>query len=277
MSVDMRLTYVDRLKGFFQNRTRLIIGAPLTQSLTTAEFVGILVHTLAHLRQPLAGRTHYIIRAVNAWLLVASNEDDFIDRRIESELSKNEITVIVDILLNAMQRVFATTKFIMGAILGINTKLVGKDARALDMHADHFTAVMIGSDAFEQLAVEYRKAIRAFEQSEDVNDQLMHKDQLLQDIPEVVGSLARSYDNRIENLLRQDIEHRLTYTWEPHPADWERIDKANYLQASAIFFCDQPLIELIPSIHKIGIRATKAFYQFQDIDTNEYKFARPKF
>lgn len=276
MGLDMRIKYVDGFKGFMANRTHLVIGAPLTQSLSTAEFVGILAHTLGHLRQPFGGRSYAVIRIVNYFLYLSSRENDRLDDWIERELEKNEIAAIVDLLLTAGQRIFATNKVILGFMLRNHVKLMGKNARALDMHADQFAAVIIGSDMFEQLAIEYRKAIRAFEQSEGVNDQLMAKNQLLQDIPEVVGSLARGYDSRIENLLQQDVEHRLTYTWEPHPADWERIDKANFLQASAIMFCDEALVELIPSLHQLGVRATRAFYEHQGLDVSEYKLARPK-
>lgn len=277
MTLDMRIDYNDGIKGFMANNSHLIIGAPLTQSLSTSEFVGILAHTLGHLRQPFSGKSYFITRTINSWLLSASKEDDILDSWIEHQLEKNEILVISEILLNSLQKMFNANKSIMAFILKNHIKLLGANARALDFHADHFAAVIIGSDSFEQLALEYRKVIKAFEQSHNINDQLMVKNQLLQDIPEVVGSLVQSFNSRIEASLKQDIEQQLTYTWEPHPADWERIDKTNFLQASAIFFCDQPMNELMPNLHPLGVKATKAYYLHLGINTSEYTLARPKF
>lgn len=277
MTLDMRITYNDGIKGFMANKSHLIIGAPLTQSLSTSEFVGILAHTLGHLRQPFSGKSYFITRTANAWLFSASKDDDFLDNWIEHQLEKNEILVISEILLNSLQKMFNANKSIMAFILKNHIKLLGGNARALDFHADQFATVIIGSDSFEQLALEYRKVIMAFEQSHNINDQLMVKNQLLQDIPEVIGSLVQSFNSRIETTLKQDIEQKLTYTWEPHPADWERIDKSNFLQASAIFFCDQHMKDLMPNLHPLGVKATKAYYQHLGINTSEYTLARPKF
>jgi len=254
----------DGWRGLRGGPTALTIGMPLIAGLSARELMGVLAHALGHGARREDLRCWLLINGSNAWLDRAANAPDAWDERLEQWLEQPA---------NAAQKVFAQAaapgirllRLLMGVLFRLSRALSQRLSRQLEFEADRYEAWVAGSRQFRLTA----RNLRALEQASDevaaTNLDGWQDGRLLKNIPAAIGARFRAMGSEALRAIDADLAQAVTRYWDAHPADSERIVRAEEDKAPGLYLNEQPAVLLLRQYEHWGEQLTAETYARQGL------------
>ncbi|GAD03037.1 M48 family metallopeptidase [Agarivorans albus] len=244
---------------------RLTIGMPLLTGMNMRQLSGILAHEFGHFAQTQAMQTRYIVQTVNHWFYSRAYQPDEWDLRLQNWAKQEHMPFVMNIAIIAAQLSIGLTRFIFKGLFNLNFKLTQYMSRAMEFDADSYESRFVGSDQFENTAIELRKLALAAQKVADINKLAWNDNKLLANIPLAVANLAKQTSKAQMRKIEQQMQRTDSSTWDSHPADKDRIAFVTSRGDQGIFKSELPAALLIGDIDTLSESVSAFFYTQQGI------------
>lgn len=263
--VNASLDFGDGWRGWLRNQRVLRLGLPLFAGLSAREFAGVLAYGLGHGAATARLRSFVLINRINAWLEERALRPDAWDERLERwhEASQQPL---VQTATSLAALGIGFTQLVLGTLSRLGHALTQPLLQDLVATADHYEALVAGSQQFRLTARNRRALAQAAEEVQETNTQTRHEGRLLKDLPEAIGAEFRAMDGERLQAIEQEMELPLTRYWEAHPADVERVRGAEAQAAQGLLVNDQPASRLLQQPERWNQELTQLVYRAQGLD-----------
>lgn len=204
-------------------------------------------------------RVTYLIRAISHWFHRCVHERDSWDMRLEQFSRDGE---------GGLGLVFAAARAGVGLVrlalsgLARAADLVGHYMlRQMEFDADHRAALMAGSGQLRTTSYRIRLLEHAFADVYRDLGEIWAERRLVDDIPSMVAAKAGEMEPLLGRHIELEMQESQTRVFDTHPADSERIQRAEHLQAEGVFTLALPATVLLSDYAALARRATARFYR----------------
>lgn len=254
----------DGWRGLRGGPVVLTIGMPLIAGLSARELMGVLAHTLGHGASREDLRCWLLINHANAWLDRAANVPDAWDERLEQWLEQPA---------NAGQKLFAQAaapgvrllRLLMSLLFRLSLALSQRLSRDMEFAADRYEAWVAGSRQFRLTA----RNLRALEQAADevaaTNLENWQDGRLLKNIPAAIGAHFRAMGSETLKAIEGEMAQPAARYWDAHPADSERVARAEGDKSPGLYLNEQPAVLLLRQYEHWGEQLTAETYERQGL------------
>lgn len=246
--------------GFFSGRKVLTIGLPLVAGLTSQQFLGVLSHEFGHFAQRFGMRCSFLVNHVNAWLDVRAHQPDAWDRRLQRWAAENDEAVVRIVVLITQLGIRLSRVLLHGLFL-LSFRLSRSLSRQMEFDADRYEVMLAGSENFGETALRLRALSQAFGEIDAQNARTWREHKLLRDIPQATAAHVGTFDPQAWAKLKRSLGYGITRYWDTHPADLERVQHAQALQAAGLFHDDRSAAVLFSHFAEHCENVTRAYYR----------------
>lgn len=251
-------------RGLLKGDKVLTIGMPLLAGLSARELTGVLAHEFGHCARPADMRSYFLINKVNAWLENRAYEPDAWDERLERWHEQSE-QAAVQAAAQAAAVGIRLTRQLLAGLFRLSQRLTRHTSQQMEFDADRYAAVVAGSDQFRLTARSLRALAQAADEVQAANLVSWQEGRLLKDVPQAIATQYRGTDAESLKAIEAEMQEESTRYWDAHPADAERIARAESLQAPGYFPGAEPARLLLRSFEQRCQQATEALYRQQGI------------
>lgn len=246
-------------RGLIRNQLVLCVGMPLFAGLDTRQLAGILAHEFGHFSQGAGMRATALIYGVNGWLYRCAYRRDRWDDLLVKWSRGNDAIVVIPIAV-ARGAVWLTRKLVSG-LMWIGIAVSHLLSREMEIDADRYEAHIAGSEQFRKTAFRLRLLNVAFNAVYDeLNDSWRHR-QLVDNLPDLIAHRAKELEPEVAKQIIADLQEAQTDLFDTHPADGDRIESAERLNAVAAFRYVAPARYLLRNYDALAKRSTWHFYR----------------
>lgn len=245
--------------GFFSGRKVLTIGMPLVAGMSVQQFVGVLGHEFGHFAQRLGMRCNFLVNSVNAWLEVRSNSRDPWDDRLQ-EWQDADPWWMLQLAIWVAQQGIELSRWLMRACFWLSFRLSRSLSRQMEFDADRYESLLAGSAAFRGSALQLRALSWAWGEVDQQNARSWRERRLLRDMPQATALKTGEMSKATRQQLEQGLEDGSTRYWHTHPADLQRIQHSEALQAPGYLHDSRPAAVLFERFAEHCQRVTQAYY-----------------
>ncbi|GDY25535.1 hypothetical protein AHAT_14250 [Agarivorans sp. Toyoura001] len=256
---------LDGLMSLRNGELRLTIGLPLLTGMNMRQLSGILAHEFGHFAQAQAMQTRYIVQTTNNWFYSRAYHADEWDLRLEKWAAQEHMPLVMHIGIIAAKFSIRLTRFIFSGLFKLNFRLTQYMSRAMEFDADSYESRFVGSDQFENTAIELRKLALAAQKVSDTNKLAWNDNKLLANIPLAIANLAAQTSKTQLSKIEQQIQRGESSPWDSHPADIDRITFVTERNDKGIFKSELPASLLITDIETLCESVSAFSYTSQGI------------
>lgn len=253
--------------GFFSGRKVLTIGMPLVAGLSVQQFVGVLGHEFGHFAQRLGMRCSFLINSVNAWLEVRGQRGDPWDARLQDWLEDDPWWFFQLVIWFAQQGI-ELSRLLMRGCFWLSFRLSRSLSRQMEFDADRYESLLAGSAAFRASALRLRTLHWAWCEVDEQNARTWRERRLLRDIPEATALKVEELSPATLQQLEQGMSEASTRYWHTHPADLDRIQHSEALQAPGYLHDGRPAAVLFEQFPRHCQRVTADYYAQMGLEYN---------
>ena len=246
-------------RGFFSGRKVLTIGMPLVAGMSVQQFIGVLGHEFGHFAQRLGMRCNFLINAVNAWLEVRGNSRDPWDDRLQGWL-ETDPWWLFQLAIWVAQQGIELSRLLMRGCFWLSFRLSRSLSRQMEFDADRYESLLAGSAAFRGSALQLRALSWAWGEVDQQNARTWRERRLLRDMPQATALKTAELSQATLQQLQQGLEEGSTRYWHTHPADLQRIQHSEALQAPGYLHDPRPAATLFEQFASHCQRVTQAYY-----------------
>ena len=257
------VSFVRGVHGIFKKQIQLTIGMPLVNGLDAKMFVGVLAHELGHFSQRYGMIVSYLINAVNGWLYSRAYEPDAIDSKISEWFDESD-NGFMNIIYASMLTGIGLIRSLMSILFSINLYFSAYFSRQMEYDADSYEALISGSHNFKATSFQLRKLYYSRHEIDYLAAASYDREyKVFSDIPEATKRLSELIDKVALKEIKKNMEQQQTMFWDSHPADNERIEKAEQLKHPGLFLESFPARLLVDSYQKLNNKVSFNFYSYE--------------
>jgi len=257
--VNASAAFHEGLRGLLRDRLVLTVGMPLLAAMHTRELAGVLAHELGHFRQGAGMRATYLIRCAGGWLRAALDECDGWERRLGRRGGRACSVWLAPLGLLARVPI----QLVRGLLLALLAAGEGAGhymLRQMEYDADRHEVQVAGSAQFRPTSLHLRLLLQAFEAVAADLARLWEQRKLVEDLPSAVASKAQALAANPAANIPRSAPGPVPRWRSTHPADAERIRRAERQKAPGVFRLELPARHLLQHYESLTGRVTRHFY-----------------
>jgi len=249
--------------GMMRNRLVLTIGSPLLETLTVAQFGGVLAHEFGHFSQAAATRLSYVTRSINMWFARVVFERDRWDATLAA-LARRRGTYSIIIFGTTQGLVWVARQFLrMLMLLGhmVSSNLM----RQMEYDADYYEQQIVGRANFRQTFLALRVANLGWNNACQQLERLRIEKRLVDDIPKLVGHMIARLPKASLRSLEESLDaDRSIAKWNStHPSDYQRLGRAEKRNEEGVLQGAEPAMSLLQNFEPVAKALTKLEYKMR--------------
>ncbi|MEZ6094703.1 MAG: M48 family metalloprotease [Pirellulaceae bacterium] len=216
----------------------LTIGMPLAAGLTCRQLAGVLAHEFGHFSQGAGMRLTYLIRRINMWFSRVVYERDVMDEWLTE--TANSIDIRIGIVLHLARLIVWLSRGVLWVLMMIGHFFSSFLMQQMEYDADMHEIRFSGSDNFRKTFEQLRLLGIGYQQAMYDQRTYFMEGRLANDMARltVVNRDAIS-KTKIREILESALAEK-TKWHETHPADADRIKRAERAQDEGVFHLEQP-------------------------------------
>lgn len=253
--------------SLMRGELKLTVGLPLMTGMNIRQFTGVLAHEFGHFAQPTAMLAHYVVHSINYWFANRAYEPDAWDERLADWSKKADWYFIVQIAIMGAQLSIMLTRKLFAGLYLLNLKTTRFMSRHMEYDADAYESIFSGSEQFENTAVQLRKLSYANHEVQELNRNAWNESKLLDNLPSAIADIAKSYDDNIEQAIKDDMDNAKTNAWDSHPADNDRISHVLNRGDTAILIDEFSAYLLCEKMNELCQKVT--LFEYQEYGMNQ--------
>jgi Zn-dependent protease with chaperone function len=237
----------------------LTIGLSLVAGMNLRQFAGVLAHEMGHFSQGAGMRLGWLVGYINHWFTRAVYERDEWDYRLEAWSKQIDIRLAIFVLL-ARLGVWITRR-VLWCFMMLGHVLCAHLSRQMEYDADRKGAMLVGSEASEDMLRHVVVLSAAQEKSSAELDFFYEDGRLADNLPRLVALNAQAFD---EEDLRKIDEMRREMTsglFDTHPSSVQRGENLRRLDAPGTFHVERPATVLFDDFNHLAKSVTLDFYR----------------
>lgn len=257
--VNASAAFAPGIAAFLRRELVLTVGTPLFAGLNTRQLAGVLAHEFGHFSQRAGMGATYIIYGVSLWLYRCVNHrdawDDWLDRAAQNWNS------VSGLIVGVAQNAIAIARLLLVGLLWVANVVTRFLSREMELDADRYEAMLIGSHQFRDTAYRLRLLGHAMD---DVMEDLARAwadRKLVDNLPELLAKRARELEPRLAQDVWRDLNDERMGLHDTHPPDATRIQAAERLRAKGVFAYAAPARILLENYATFARQTTLHFYR----------------
>lgn len=237
----------------------LTIGLPLVAGLSLKGFAGVLAHEFGHFSQRVGMRLTYLIVSINAWFARVVYERDEWDETLVA-WSSDEHAYVILIALLARGAVWITRR-VLWILMMVGHVVSSFLSRQMEFDADRYQARMVGTETFTETFARVRELCLGEQGAGYDVMQSWQARRLPDNFPKlVIANVAQlSPDALVQARLVQATAR--TGLFDTHPADKDRIARAQRETGVPVFRLDGPATDLFRDFDSLARAVSIARYR----------------
>lgn len=245
--------------GIFGNDLVLTIGLPLVAGLTLPQFAGVLAHEFGHFSQGAGMRLSGLIRTINAWFArVVYERDEWDETLVEWSSGGNGTAMVVAGL--ARVAVWLTRR-ILWVLMMVGHAVSCILSRQMEFDADRYEARMVGGAVFAQTMTRLGELNLASRGAyADILSSWQER-RLPDDLPKLILANVPQIPESVRAAFLDAQATRSTGVFDTHPADKDRVARAEAEGPEGIFRLDGPATDLFRDFDALSRSATLGHYR----------------
>ena len=258
-AVNASASFTGGFGGLLSRRLTLTLGTPLIAGMNTRELAGVLAHEFGHFSQGAGMTASHLIRTVIFWFYRAGYNRDAWDEKLEHYANNCGDGWISLGLMMAQGCIWLVRQLlVMLLLLG---ELVSRFMmRHMEFDADTYEAQIAGSNQFRRTSVRMRLLSAAYQSVCEDLGALWEDRKLVDDLPSAVADRAVAMEKEFNQHVDAMLAEEQSSYFDTHPADIERIQKAEALKAPPMFRLELPASVLIKDFEELAKQSTRRFY-----------------
>ncbi|MDH5388382.1 MAG: M48 family metallopeptidase [Gammaproteobacteria bacterium] len=257
------------LLSLIRGQLKLTVGLPLITGMSLRQLTGVLAHEFGHFSQASAMTAYYLVNTINYWFYNRAYEPDTWDKRLETWFEKADWHFLITIaIMGAKLGIFLTRK-LFAVLFVLNHKTTQFMSRHMEYDADSYESIFSGSVNFEKTAVQLRRLSYASNEIYAINSDSWNDNKLLKNLPSAIASMSDSFDDKINDHIKNDMNEAETSTWDSHPADNDRIANVLKRNDAGAITADYPAHLLCKDIDTLCEKVTLFTYSQYGIEKPE--------
>lgn len=258
-AVNASASFTGGLGGLLGRQLTLTLGTPLIAGMTTRELAGVLAHEFGHFSQGAGMTATHLIRSVMVWFYRAIYTRDAWDEKL-AHYANNAGGGWLEIGLMMAQGCVWLVRQLLALLLLLGELVSRFMMRHMEFDADTYEAQIAGSNQFRKTSVRIRLLSAAFQDVCQDLGALWEDRKLVDDLPSAVSDKAASIEGEFNQHLDALLEKEQSSYFDTHPADIERIQRAEALKAAGMFRLELPASVLINDFETLAKQSTRRFY-----------------
>lgn len=249
-------------RGFFGGELVLTVGMPLLAGLDTRQLAGVLAHEFGHFAQHAGMRASVLIHRINHWLYKCVYLRDSWDEGLIAAAER--VQRMAGPLAFVLYIAIAATWVARGAmwlLMWFGTVVSRYMSRQMEYDADGYEAHLVGSRHFRETALRMRLLGHAFSDVYQSLGRSWADRKLVDNLPHLIARRAREIEPQLGRRIESEMEKTQTLMYDTHPADSDRIENAERLNADGIFTYQAPARVLVKNYAVLAKRSTWHFYR----------------
>jgi len=237
----------------------LTIGLPLVAGLSLKQFTGVLAHEFGHFSQGAGMRLSLLIRSINLWFARVVYERDEWDETLAGWSGEDHVAVILVVAL-ARGSVWLTRR-VLWILMQVAHLVSGFLSRQMEFDADRYEARMVGSVTFAETTGRIVELNLASEAAHAELESSWRERRLPDDFPRLTGIEAAKIPGPLLAAVVDARRSRRAGLFDTHPADGERIARAQAEGPEGIFLLGGPATDLFRDFDALAKAATFDYYR----------------
>ena len=245
--------------GLFSRELTLTIGLPLIYGASAQTVAGILAHEFGHFTQRWGMRASYLVHWINYWfhrqIHERDNWDRFVDQMLERDFIVLNLTAMLAQLGSFLVRLLLFALSYLASLFSFSLN------RQMEFDADRYEIALIGSKDYENTAATLRVLGAGYQVAVSDLDLAFDSDKLVDNLPKLVALKTSKFSKMDRQRIAASIDEINTSAFDTHPADKERIRKAEEADLAARFVLPGPASKLLRDLERISKLATLQWYR----------------
>ncbi len=245
--------------ALFSNDLALTIGLPLVAGLTLKQFAGVLAHEFGHFSQGAGMRLNFVIRSVNYWFArVVYERDEWDESLVSWSKGGNEYAMVIG---GVARGAVWLSRRVLWALMMIGHGVSGFLSRQMEYDADRYEARMVGAVAFAETMTRLGELGLASQGAYADLATSWNDRRLPNDLPQLILANVDQIPAEVREAFRAANLQRKTGTFDTHPADKDRIDRARQEGTEGILRIGGPATDLFRDFDALSRAATFDHYR----------------
>ncbi|WP_020409256.1 M48 family metallopeptidase [Hahella ganghwensis] len=249
-------------KGFrslLKGELVLTVGLPLVAGMNSRLFMGIVAHEFGHMTQRNALLANTLVNRVNAWMEQCAFGEDNWDRRL-NKWSEYSPIFAADMAIFLCRYMIRMTRVLMKYLFLFNLRTTRWMSREMEYDADRYESLVAGSDKSREIAETLRFLMAGRQLSDQLARATWNDNRLPDNLPQLVALMTEQLTVEQKQHISAQMEQSQTQVWDTHPADNDRIAKAEENNFKGIWLHDFPASRLIPDFDALCKTVTMRWY-----------------
>lgn len=247
------------LLSLVRNDLVLTIGLPLAAGLNMRQFAGVLAHEFGHFAQGAGMRLSYLIRQINCWFARVVYERDQWD--VQLDQAANATDWRTGVVLQVARGAVWLTRRILWVLMQAGHAASCFMLRQMEYDADGYACQVAGSDAFVDTTMRLHTLNLAARTVSDDLQESWKSERLPDDVPALTHRKAALFSPELQQQIQTTVTKRKTGLFDTHPADADRIQAAQTLNAAGLFEMTEPATQLFENFPQLSRQLTRYFYE----------------
>ncbi len=229
--VNASVSPTDGLGSLVRRKLELTVGMPLVYGMDARELASVIAHEFGHFSQPVEMFSGAAVNTVNGWMArCAWYEDPW-----EARLGRwRELDWSVALVAQCALWSISGVRYLMRGLLALNTRITRRLSQEMEFNADDHAVHVIGTQAFVDSSNSIRELLAAQELAWQANMAGYSENKLMDNWSAAVRDVRAGFTDAKRNVIRAQMDEEETEYWHTHPADRERIDRAESWAVSDI-------------------------------------------
>ena len=211
------------LKSLAQRKLELTVGMPLVYGMNARELASVIAHEFGHFSQPVEMFSGAAVNTVNGWMARCAWYEDPWEVRLARW---RELDWSVALIAQCALWSISGVRSVMRGLLALNTRITRRLSQEMEFNADDHAVHVIGTQAFVDSSNSIRELLAAQELAWQANMAGYSENKLMDNWSAAVRDVRAGFTDAKRNVIRAQMDEEETEYWHTHPADRERIERA---------------------------------------------------
>jgi Zn-dependent protease with chaperone function len=251
--------------ALFRSDLALTIGLPLVAGLSLKEFAGVLAHEFGHFSQRAGMRLCFVIWAVNHWFArVVYERDEWDESLVAWSKGGNEYSMII---AGVARGAVWLSRRVLWVLMMIGHGVSGFLSRQMEYDADRYQARLVGAKVLSQTLTRAGELGLATQGAYADLSTSWNDRRLPDDLPRLILANVSQIPMEVRQAFHSASLQRKTGTFDTHPADKDRIARAQLEGDEGILRIDGPATDLFRDFDELA--RTVTFDHYRNLLGNE--------
>jgi len=190
--------------GVFDGGRVLTIGLPLVANLELRDFLGLIVHELAHYTQAPGSHRRLLVHLIHNWLRRRVRDRDLFDDKLAEACVQGSVPVVLAAYV--ARGVVWTSRLVLGALLGLAQLVSHKLLRSAEYRADRYWMRLAGTQSIESALRRMHLLHAASEWAESSLSAALAERKLALDICEIIARESEQIPRDVKQEIDSEID-----------------------------------------------------------------------